>query len=91
MIAGEHRVSIASLMQANGLRDPYVIPGQHVGDPASLSTTAVPAPGQHAERNQADGRQHRHQPIGAATEGEVSDAGGLCRDGGSRCPPPTSA
>lgn len=30
MIAGEHRVSIASLMQANGLRDPYIIPGQQL-------------------------------------------------------------
>jgi hypothetical protein len=28
MIAAEHRVSIAALMQANGLRDAYVIPGQ---------------------------------------------------------------
>lgn len=28
LIAAEHRVSIASLMQANGLRDAYVIPGQ---------------------------------------------------------------
>jgi hypothetical protein len=29
-IAGEQRVSIAALMQANGLRDPYVIPGQQL-------------------------------------------------------------
>jgi hypothetical protein len=28
IIASEHRVSIASLMTANQLRDPYVIPGQ---------------------------------------------------------------
>jgi hypothetical protein len=34
MIAGEHQVSIASLMQANGLRDPYVIPGQQLVIPA---------------------------------------------------------
>ena len=30
IIASEHRVSIASLMTANQLRDPYVIPGQQL-------------------------------------------------------------
>jgi hypothetical protein len=29
-IAGEHRVSISALMQANGLRDPYITPGQQL-------------------------------------------------------------
>jgi LysM domain len=33
-IAGEHRVSIASLMSTNSLRDPYVIPGQILKLPA---------------------------------------------------------